>query len=302
MSRIWRNIKTALSQGGWLIAVIATLGVGILVAQLEPGQPADVADDVADAVVPGGGPVPPELTAEEARGPDMPRGPQVGATPNKSYPRPDSYLTDRGYRYSFVASPNWTSRFVHPPEAVVMHVFGSGTCEGLKSWFRNPSAQVSAHFGVCKNGEIVQFVEVGDSAWHAGYMNRPRLDQPRIAYWNDHGINPNLRTVGIEVDLKPGERISDYPAMDSAVNDLLIWVLETLRLEPHRGNILAHAEIDSVNRAVDPWCCIDINQTAEYVAFRMSPQQPAPLPVQLTLENLAERVRRIEEQLGIQVD
>lgn len=56
------------------------------------------------------------------------------------------------------------------PRYLVLHIM-QGTLTGTDSWFRNPAAQVSAHFGVGKNGTILQWVDTADTAWHAADAN-----------------------------------------------------------------------------------------------------------------------------------
>src|SRR5205814_10677286 len=53
------------------------------------------------------------------------------------------------------------------PEAVVIHIM-DGTLTGTDSWFNNPQAQVSAHYGIGRGGEVHQYVDEKDTAFHAG--------------------------------------------------------------------------------------------------------------------------------------
>lgn len=55
---------------------------------------------------------------------------------------------------------------------VLMHTM-VGDLPGTVSWFNNPQAQASAHFGIAENGEIWQFGPVGKGwmAWHAAAAN-----------------------------------------------------------------------------------------------------------------------------------
>lgn len=46
----------------------------------------------------------------------------------------------------------------------VMHI-EQGSEAGTNSWFKNPSAQVSAHFGNAKDGSLYQFVDTSRVAW-----------------------------------------------------------------------------------------------------------------------------------------
>jgi N-acetylmuramoyl-L-alanine amidase len=58
------------------------------------------------------------------------------------------------------------------PEAVVIHMMG-GTLAGTDSWFNNPHAGASSHFGVGKSGQIHQYVGESDTAFHAGHTLKP---------------------------------------------------------------------------------------------------------------------------------
>lgn len=67
------------------------------------------------------------------------------------------------------SSENYTSgRGGHSVRYIVIHTM-QGSYSGSISWFRNPSASVSAHFCVrSSDGAITQMVHEGDTAWHAG--------------------------------------------------------------------------------------------------------------------------------------
>lgn len=59
---------------------------------------------------------------------------------------------------------------IHPAVGVVMHIMG-GSLSAADGWFHNPSSRVSAHFGIARDGRIVQWVDTDDRAWHAGAAN-----------------------------------------------------------------------------------------------------------------------------------
>ena len=96
-----------------------------------------------------------------------------------------------------VLSPNFTQgRRTYRPEAVVIHVM-DGTLKGTDSWFSSPLSQVSAHYGIGRNGEVHQYVEEIDTAWHAGRIHDPTW--PLIKKTSDGMyINPNYYTIGVE--------------------------------------------------------------------------------------------------------
>jgi peptidoglycan hydrolase-like protein with peptidoglycan-binding domain len=57
---------------------------------------------------------------------------------------------------------------------VVIHIM-DGTLAGTDSWFRNPTAQASAHFGTGKHGQLYQWVSTKDRAWAQANGNRTWL-------------------------------------------------------------------------------------------------------------------------------
>jgi N-acetyl-anhydromuramyl-L-alanine amidase AmpD len=77
------------------------------------------------------------------------------------------------------------------PEAIVIHVM-DGTLDGTDSWFNDPHARVSAHYGVGKGGEVHQYVKEVDTAFHAGTVVAPTWPLLRP------NSNPNFYTIGIE--------------------------------------------------------------------------------------------------------
>jgi hypothetical protein len=50
------------------------------------------------------------------------------------------------------------------PRLLIVHTI-VGSLSSADNWFRNPKARVSAHFGVGKDGRIVQWVNTSDRAW-----------------------------------------------------------------------------------------------------------------------------------------
>src|SRR5262249_35766822 len=75
---------------------------------------------------------------------------------------------------------------------VVIHI-NEGSAAGTDAWFQNPAAGVSAHYLVCKAPEIHQYVDEGDTAFHAGIVINPTWPGAIT-----RAVKPNLQTVGIE--------------------------------------------------------------------------------------------------------
>lgn len=70
--------------------------------------------------------------------------------------------------------PNCTKGGQESVHGLVLHIM-QGTLDGSDSWFRNPKAQASAHFGVGKDGRIYQWVDTADRAWAQAAGNRTWL-------------------------------------------------------------------------------------------------------------------------------
>lgn len=209
--------------------------------------------------------IPPELADHQERA-GLERGYAFGAAPSESLPRPDTYLADKGVSYAFHGSPNWSGRNGCGIEAIVVHVTGPGTMAGMRSWFKNPTSQVSAHFGIGKNGEVEQYVALENAAWHAGIVNRPTATI--VADWTARGVNPNRCTVGIELLLAgPAEPLVEYPQMQASLDLLLRWLIDTTQVPLDRVHIIGHYELDQINRNTDPRCCVDLDALVKSLAL-----------------------------------
>lgn len=62
------------------------------------------------------------------------------------------------------------TRFGDHVRLIVLHT-ESGWENGTTSWFNNPAAHASAHYGIGLDGQVDQYVSEGDTAWHAGVWN-----------------------------------------------------------------------------------------------------------------------------------
>jgi len=139
----------------------------------------------------------------------------------------------------WVRSPNFlTGRGGKVPIAIINHIT-SGQFPGCLDWMCNPIAKVSAHYLVTKTGRIIQMVKEGDSAYHAGIVNKPT--------WPLYdGTNPNKYTLGIEHEGQPGDRLTEdqYQATLWLHRDLT----QKYRIPISKNHIIGHNQIDSVNR------------------------------------------------------
>lgn len=69
-----------------------------------------------------------------------------------------------------------------------------GSLAGTDAWFNNPSAQVSAHYGVGLDGSLHQYVRLTDTAWANGVL------EVGNTWPGPAGINPNALSVSIETE------------------------------------------------------------------------------------------------------
>jgi N-acetylmuramoyl-L-alanine amidase len=125
------------------------------------------------------------------------------------------------------------------PEAIVIHIM-AGSLTGTDSWFASPVSSVSAHYGVGKNGEIHQYVQEEDTAFHAGTVDRPswagikRTTAGQI-------VNPNFYTLGIEHEGFPDD---DWPAAQQAASVAVIAEMAARWGIPlDRQHVIQHHEI-----------------------------------------------------------
>lgn len=69
---------------------------------------------------------------------------------------------------------NYTAGGQLEVRGVVVHIM-AGTLPGTESWFRNPQARASSHFGTGRDGQLRQWVDTKDRAWAQADGNRTWL-------------------------------------------------------------------------------------------------------------------------------
>ncbi|MBO9541408.1 N-acetylmuramoyl-L-alanine amidase [bacterium] len=130
-----------------------------------------------------------------------------------------------------VPSPNHNDRPGGSKDitAVVLHHTSGGTLESNANYFKNPSAQVSSHYIVGKDGRIVQSVQDGKRSWHAGTSEfKGRNDV------NDFSLGIEIVNAGTGSDPFPD---SQY----KSVIDLVAWMCQTYNIPVDR--ITGHKDI-----------------------------------------------------------
>lgn len=125
------------------------------------------------------------------------------------------------------------------PDMILLHYTGMPSPEGALEWLCRDESQVSSHYFVHPDGEVVQLVPENRRAWHAGK-----------SFW--HGeTDINSLSIGIEIANAghPGG-LPDYPKEQiAAVIELCRDCGDRWSIAPER--VLGHSDVAPV-RKVDP--------------------------------------------------
>lgn len=116
-------------------------------------------------------------------------------------------------------SPNYQPGRSQLITKVVLH-WMDGTLASTDAVFANPDSQVSAHYGI-ENNIIHQYIQEGDTAWHA--------------------ISANPYSIGIEHSAAPGRPASDETINTSA--QLLREICQRHNIAINRGNVIPHSQV-----------------------------------------------------------
>jgi N-acetylmuramoyl-L-alanine amidase len=137
-------------------------------------------------------------------------------------------------------SPNYDAR----PEGteidtLVLHYTGMETGEAALQRLCDSTSKVSAHYFIHENGNVINLVDEGNRAWHAG-----------VAFWRGE-TDINARSIGIEL-VNPGHAFGyrEFPeAQLTALGDLSLDILSRPSI-PAR-NVVGHSDI-APTRKQDP--------------------------------------------------
>jgi len=143
-----------------------------------------------------------------------------------------------------VPSPNHSAASRRLPTIAIVNHIMQGTLLGTDAWFANPDSEVSSHFGVGKNGETHQYVDLIYPAWANGGVFKP--DWPLLI----KNSNPNYYTVSIEHEGYSSEVMPE--AQYQATLKLHKWLIDFFDIPIDRDHIIGHYRIDSVNKANCP--------------------------------------------------
>ena len=141
---------------------------------------------------------------------------------------------------TYLPSPNIElRRDDRKPDMLILHYTGMEDARKACRWLCDPVSKVSCHYLVDEHGAIVQMVDEGMRAWHAG-----------VSSWKDED-DINSRSIGIEIQ-NPGHAAGypDFPDTQMlAVIALCKDIVARYGIPPAR--VLAHSDI-APDRKIDP--------------------------------------------------
>ena len=147
-------------------------------------------------------------------------------------------------------SPNFNARQL-PITKVVLHYTEMKPVETALARMCDPQAEVSAHYCITEEGEVVRLVPDDKRAWHAG-----------VSFWRGHK-DVNSASIGIELD-HPGHALG-YREFAEAQIDALVPLLHRI-VKAHdipRANVVGHSDIAPA-RKTDPGELFPWERLAEY--------------------------------------
>ena len=137
-------------------------------------------------------------------------------------------------------SPNFGERAKGQAiKCLILHYTGMSDAAKACDWLCNDVSEVSCHYLVDEQGDIVQMVDEANRAWHAG-----------VSSWNDDD-DINSSSIGIEIQ-NPGhfQGYPDFPKVQMlAVIALCKDIITRQPISARR--ILAHSDV-APGRKVDP--------------------------------------------------
>lgn len=154
-------------------------------------------------------------------------------------------MSDPEPSITWIGSPHhFDGRQGHQPIALVIHTMG-GTLAGTDSWFKNPSSQVSAHYGISLTGETHQYVKLSDGAWANGIIQ----SGAGYAWPGPPGVNPNLLTISVETEDKG--RTQQEVTLAQYTSTLAVCRM-ALRTYPSIRYLVTHRAISPRDRPLCP--------------------------------------------------
>ncbi len=188
------------------------------------------------------------------------------------------------------SSNYWAGRDNNKVVAIVDHII-VGSIESANGWFNNPQSEVSAHFGVAKDGRVWQWVSTNDTAWANGKTEQVDQSVPWLVNAVNNKVNPNSLTVSIEHEGNTGDVFPE--AQYLATLSLHRMLVRDLKIIPDRQHIIGHYQVMKFQKANCPgkgfpWTRLMGDLAVDSINDIGSSPAPAPaptLPDGFTLDN-----------------
>lgn len=146
------------------------------------------------------------------------------------------------------------------PDLIVLHYTAMPSCDAALARLCDPAAEVSAHYLIGRDGQVLALVPEEARAWHAG-----------AGAWGDV-TDVNSRSVGIELD-NDGASPFAAPQMN-ALERLLPAIMARWAIPPER--VIAHSDM-APGRKSDPGTRFDWRRLA-LQGLAVWPDAPDPAP------------------------
>lgn len=147
-------------------------------------------------------------------------------------------------------SPNWNERSL-PISMVVLHYTEMKPVDTALERLCDPEAQVSAHYLITEDGEVIRLVDESKRAWHAG-----------ASFWRGHK-DVNSASIGIELD-HPGHALGYRPFAEEQIDALIPLLHRIMRqYDIPRANVVGHSDVAPA-RKTDPGELFPWDRLAEY--------------------------------------
>jgi N-acetylmuramoyl-L-alanine amidase len=171
-------------------------------------------------------------------------------------------LPDSPVAASVMPSPNHGERAGGvTPSLLILHYTGMTDAEAARRWLLDPASQVSCHYLVMEDGEVVQLVPEQSRAWHAGRSRWEAL------------TDLNSHSIGVEI-VNPGHDWGYQPfpeAQMSGVTALCVDIVRRWSIKPH--HVLGHSDVAPMRKS-DPGELFDWRRLAEAGAGLWTPPVP----------------------------
>lgn len=196
------------------------------------------------------------------------------AMPENPYRKPTIYSLGADYaRWGLtkaqadkVMSHKFPGRSGRKPLAIVLHIM-DGTTSGSLQWWASGNANASSTVVVSKDGSVGRIIAEADGPWTNGDVSKPSPKGQALLN-KINGANPNLVTLSIENEGRPGDALTD-----AQLNALCWQITDWMNAYGlTTADIYKHADLNSTSRAFCPGSYFDT------VLNKLAGNQPQPVP------------------------